>query len=977
MPNPAALDGWVKSKDPNTGRVFFANHVTRKTQWSAPANWIEDEAPPPPPLPPKQEDPLPSNWEEMHDPTTGRAFYIDHGRQITTWTRPTAEAAPSATSGLSPFAPMASQRSTSGGMSATSSLRRGLTRQNSGASTASRVSRRSWQEATYYHPTQHEVDLSDSMPTLDFRVKKVADGLRLTCPSCDTIFTMSKRRHHCRLCGDVFCNDCSAKKASLPLEGPEFEKPVRVCDLCHDDVEKGNFFSMRRYLTPLTLFDPSKYKESDDEEEGGVATPKAVASALAALTSDLDGMLQNAHDFANKMSIPADVMVPAITKHLSLRLTAERAVRALASLLSLGSIVGKRDLAQAVYLYGGRKAIDDVMGLLERTGSDRRTLFVQEQAAKTIFYLTDSSIMSGLVAEQSRLQDKHPDEDFGGIEALDMQRCIRNLLDHSSDSKNPNLQRWAASSIRNLVVEDQRRTTMAANDIAAAIASGEEVGALSYESFLDQMISTGGVMILCSLIAADDPDTRAHATGALGATLEATRAIDESLSTLYDMTGGQAGSVQRNDGNIIRAIVNGGGCGNGLAGLLLSAENSVAEMGCRFCASLVLPLLEDPRGTVTLPDGYDCKQENDVLGACREAALSMASGSCLPALLSLMRDPELGGRMTRPMGLKQIAMETLAAVVMAVGEMGKANPALTAEAVDICAEEGVISVMLAVLESSSSQTLSSHRDTPSSRIRECAGIVLSSLSQCSVDAMVELQSCHAITSMLAAMSDPGMAATSTLRGDGAPRCLGMLMTAAALLTYAQHDSTSSSELMDRLLEAVDAGAVSTISRILFSKMDWEAQDKAVGAMKARDACCRMLCALFGIAKMDASEMAEKRLYDVVDADAYQRKPARGVITATLGVLQTAAGHARNSLMGAIRAGPHYHAALMDLTESSLLAVGSMCGSTIVPGMEHVVKSVSFVHVYFHRGIDTDENVFLGGLAQQAEGRQLHKASTGG
>jgi hypothetical protein len=29
--------------------------------------------------------------------------------------------------------------------------------------------------------------------------------------------------------------------------------------------------------------------------------------------------------------------------------------------------------------------------------------------------------------------------------------------------------------------------------------------------------------------------------------------------------------------------------------------------------------------------------------------------------------------------------------------------------------------------------------------------------------------------------------------------------------------------------------------------------------------------------------------------------------------------------------PHYHAALMDLVESSLLAAGSMCGSPMAPG----------------------------------------------
>ena len=32
--------------------------------------------------------PLPDNWEEMRDPSTGRVYYVDHERQITTWDRP-------------------------------------------------------------------------------------------------------------------------------------------------------------------------------------------------------------------------------------------------------------------------------------------------------------------------------------------------------------------------------------------------------------------------------------------------------------------------------------------------------------------------------------------------------------------------------------------------------------------------------------------------------------------------------------------------------------------------------------------------------------------------------------------------------------------------------------------------------------------------------------------------------------------------
>jgi hypothetical protein len=918
MVNQAALDGWVKSIEPKSGRAFYANHLTRVTQWDAPSGWNEESDAVAP-----ASNALPEGWEEMKDPSTGRSFYVDHERQITTWTKPTTAGGASASAPMAAASPF---RSSTSNTAASTGKNKPLSIMRTGSNVSSTSRRdRSWShDASYFRPSaqNQNVDFSDSLSHLDFKVQIVEDKLRPTCASCNEIFTtISKRRHHCRLCGDVYCHDCSNHRALIPLEGPEFEKPVRICDACHPEVEQGNFFSLRRYLTPLTLYEPPDSDRDLDEEEG-VATHSTVAAALSALTSDLDALIHNGTDVDAKLANTSpDILVPAITKHLVLRTTSDRAVRALASLLTVGSMVQQTKWALAILDTGS--AVGDILTLLERSGSDRRTLYVQEQAAKTIFYLSDAQVMKELARRG------------GDTTSLDIPRSLRAMLDHSSNSKNPNLQRWAASSIRHLVCEDERRTTSSANDIAATMAVGRDFSHLvQYESFLPELINTGGILILCSLIGADDSDTRAHATGALGATLDATRAMNESLATLYDMTGGQAGRISNNsDGDIIRSIVQGGGCGNALSQLLLSAENGVARMGCDFCASLVMPLLEDARGTATLDEGYNCQSSSDGLGAYREAALAMASGSVLTALLGIMRN-DMGNSAGRPMALKKTVMETLAAIAMAVGEMTKANPQATEDAVVVMLEEGIVTVMLAILESSSSQTLSmtsKQKETPSSRIRESAGIVVSAMAMCSADAMMELQSCHAISAMLAAMSD--ITGTSTLRGDGAPKCLGMLQTAAALLTYSQHDGdVTDSDLVDRLLEAVDAGAISTLSRILFTKVEWDSRDKAVGAMKARDAACRMLTAMFGMARTDT--MAHQRLWDVVDADAYQRNPPRNIVTGALGVLQAAGIHGRNSLLGSASQATHYHAAVMDLVESSLYAVGSMCGSTVVPGLEH-------------------------------------------
>ena len=58
----------------------------------------------------------------------------------------------------------------------------------------------------------------------------VPDELVASCTSCDQTFTLLRRRHHCRSCGQIFCNQCSSH--SVPLQQFGYNKPVRVCDRC-------------------------------------------------------------------------------------------------------------------------------------------------------------------------------------------------------------------------------------------------------------------------------------------------------------------------------------------------------------------------------------------------------------------------------------------------------------------------------------------------------------------------------------------------------------------------------------------------------------------------------------------------------------------------------------------------------------------------------------------------------------------------
>ena len=245
LPPPSTTetaDGWVKSIDPRTGRPFYANRITRVTQWEAPPGWPEEQTSSgrqKQASSSKHDDVavsvdsnLPAGWEEMTDPTSGRKFYVDHERKITTWEKPKVTGKVSSSANLNP--------SSIDNVSDTNN-NAWLAEEEAAALAAGYQF-----NSDLYGSSTNTEDVLTTTPTPDFVVRTIGDKERFDCPQCLLPFNFaSRRRHHCRLCGDVFCDDCSSHRVALPLDGPEFEKPVRVCDLCNKDVDRGNYFSMR------------------------------------------------------------------------------------------------------------------------------------------------------------------------------------------------------------------------------------------------------------------------------------------------------------------------------------------------------------------------------------------------------------------------------------------------------------------------------------------------------------------------------------------------------------------------------------------------------------------------------------------------------------------------------------------------------------------------------------------------------------
>ncbi|CAG8551545.1 13823_t:CDS:10 [Funneliformis mosseae] len=92
------------------------------------------------------------------------------------------------------------------------------------------------------------------------------------CKGCGIGFTALRRKHHCRQCGNIFCQDCTSRKISLPQFG--YVTPERICNECFeiaylvgyviseekstkthgargllDIVERGNEYELSNFIT--------------------------------------------------------------------------------------------------------------------------------------------------------------------------------------------------------------------------------------------------------------------------------------------------------------------------------------------------------------------------------------------------------------------------------------------------------------------------------------------------------------------------------------------------------------------------------------------------------------------------------------------------------------------------------------------------------------------------------------------------------
>ncbi|KAL7729343.1 hypothetical protein ACLKA6_008916 [Drosophila palustris] len=83
---------------------------------------------------------------------------------------------------------------------------------------------------------------SQSLQTLPETVSSpgiwAPDSIATHCTACTREFNLTRRKHHCRSCGEIFCKACS--EHTLPLLNAQGQpgRPVRVCDACYASTGK-------------------------------------------------------------------------------------------------------------------------------------------------------------------------------------------------------------------------------------------------------------------------------------------------------------------------------------------------------------------------------------------------------------------------------------------------------------------------------------------------------------------------------------------------------------------------------------------------------------------------------------------------------------------------------------------------------------------------------------------------------------------
>eukprot|EP00979_Chaetoceros_neogracilis_P009645 scaffold2192_cov268-Chaetoceros_neogracile.AAC.47 len=313
---------------------------------------------------------------------------------------------------------------------------------------------------------------------------------------------------------------------------------------------------------------------------------------------------------------------------------------------------------------------------------------------------------------------------------------------------------------------------------------------LRYESFVTEVVSSGGAMILSSLVSSDDADTRGHAVAALSQIIDAARNINVRLGVFIEAF--QIQNVQISETAIIEAVV------------------SSASMACDFARSLVFPIsLVFPM--ITNPLGTAVPRYHRY----RKAALGIgADDGFLVALVHLIIDIHGGG--LRPVELRRSAMQIVASIAHTVANWDSKinNCGKGIETIDesVLLLHEKVGIVLAILEevhaaeaksfsSATIDSLNTSRNSPSSQLKEACALAVRAMSSCSPSMANKF-----INSNILGNLEIGLLTPADAGGCRSDPCTNM-EEMQKMSQPEDSGSGSSSRPLEVLIEALDAGII--------------------------------------------------------------------------------------------------------------------------------------------------------------------------
>jgi hypothetical protein len=90
------------------------------------------------------------------------------------------------------------------------------------------------------------------------------------CARCNVAFSVTRRRHHCRFCGRVFCNDCCNTARKDPRDPT---MTLRACDACF---EAGRRQATKASSSPRMDLTTVKSERSEPSTLGSPGSPARV-----------------------------------------------------------------------------------------------------------------------------------------------------------------------------------------------------------------------------------------------------------------------------------------------------------------------------------------------------------------------------------------------------------------------------------------------------------------------------------------------------------------------------------------------------------------------------------------------------------------------------------------------------------------------------------------------------------------------------